>query len=150
MIETLKERVNGDEALVRRGRYLTTTFLLEVGQTAWLISIFEGRVASVTHRDPAKAAILEGLRSIDIPCDGPLLQSTLNEASIQIVTDVSALMPGLTREAREAADILKRVNLDSMVIMPVIMGDRTTGVGVLGRDDDRPRVEIHLVVAVRR
>ena len=49
MIEALKTRVNGDEALVRRGRYLTTTFLLEVGQTAWLISIFEGRVASVTR-----------------------------------------------------------------------------------------------------
>jgi hypothetical protein len=47
MIETLRERVNGDAALVRRGRYLTTTFLLEVGQTAWLISIFEGRIVSV-------------------------------------------------------------------------------------------------------
>ena len=48
MIETLKARVNQDEALVRRGRFLTTTFLIEVGQTAWLISIFEGRVVSVT------------------------------------------------------------------------------------------------------
>jgi hypothetical protein len=49
MIEALKARVNADEALVRRGRFLSTTFLLEVGQTAWLISIFEGRVASVTR-----------------------------------------------------------------------------------------------------
>ena len=48
MIEALKQRVNADEALVRRGRYLTTTFLLEVGQTAWLIAIFEGRIVSVT------------------------------------------------------------------------------------------------------
>ena len=48
MIEMLRQRVNGDEGLVRRGRYLTTTFLLEVGQTAWLISIFEGRIVSVT------------------------------------------------------------------------------------------------------
>src|SRR5258708_26230995 len=48
MIETLRERVNGDEALVRRGRYLTTTFLLEVGQATWLIAIFEGRIVSVT------------------------------------------------------------------------------------------------------
>ena len=47
MIEALKARVNDNEALVRRGRYLTTTFLLEVGQTAWLISIFEGKVVSV-------------------------------------------------------------------------------------------------------
>jgi hypothetical protein len=49
MIETLKDKVNGDAGLVRRGRYLTTTFLLEVGSTAWLISIFEGRIASVTR-----------------------------------------------------------------------------------------------------
>ncbi|MEH2560741.1 hypothetical protein [Bradyrhizobium sp. AZCC 2289] len=49
MIEVLQQRVNGDEGLVRRGRYLTTTFLLEVGPTAWLISIFEGRVVSVTR-----------------------------------------------------------------------------------------------------
>jgi hypothetical protein len=48
MIETLQQRVNGDEGLVRRGRYLTTTFLLEVGETSWLISIFEGRIVSVT------------------------------------------------------------------------------------------------------
>src|SRR3954468_18843193 len=48
MIEALKERVNGDAGLVRRGRYLTTSFLLEVGQTSWLISIFEGKIVSVT------------------------------------------------------------------------------------------------------
>jgi hypothetical protein len=48
MIEALRERVNGDEALVRRGRFLSTTFLLEVGSTPWLISIVEGRIVSVT------------------------------------------------------------------------------------------------------
>ena len=49
MVEALQERVNRDEGLLRRGRYLSTTFLLEVGPTAWLISIFEGRVVSVTR-----------------------------------------------------------------------------------------------------
>jgi len=48
MIETLKDRVNGDAGLVRRGRYLTTTFLLEVGAAAWLISIYEGRIVAIT------------------------------------------------------------------------------------------------------
>jgi hypothetical protein len=48
VIEALQQRVNMDTALVRRGRYLTTTFLLEIGQAAWLIAIFEGRVVSVT------------------------------------------------------------------------------------------------------
>ena len=47
MIETLQQRVNEDQNLVRRGRYLTTSLLLEVGATSWLVSIFEGRVVSV-------------------------------------------------------------------------------------------------------
>jgi hypothetical protein len=47
MIETLQARVNGDAGLVRRGRYLTTSFLLEVGQKSFLISIYEGRIVSV-------------------------------------------------------------------------------------------------------
>lgn len=49
MIETLKDRVNSDAGLVRRSRYLTTTFLLEVGPTAWLIQVFEGRIVAVTR-----------------------------------------------------------------------------------------------------
>jgi hypothetical protein len=48
MIEALKQRVNDDENLVRRGKFLTTTFLLEVGATPWLISITEGKITSVT------------------------------------------------------------------------------------------------------
>ena len=49
MIETLQARVNGDAGLVRRGRYLTTSFLLEVGQKSFLIAIYEGRIVSVTQ-----------------------------------------------------------------------------------------------------
>ena len=49
MIEALQGRVNADAGLVRRGRYLTTSFLLEVGPTAFLISIYEGRIVSVTQ-----------------------------------------------------------------------------------------------------
>ncbi len=49
MLEALRERVNEDAGLVRRGRYLTTTFLLQSGDTSWLVSIFEGKVVSVTR-----------------------------------------------------------------------------------------------------
>src|SRR5215471_4039326 len=49
MLEALKERVNRDAGLVRRGRYLTTTFLLQSGDISWLVSIFEGKVVSVTR-----------------------------------------------------------------------------------------------------
>ena len=49
MLEALKERVNEDAGLVRRGRYLTTTFLLQSGDTSWLVAIFEGKIVSVTR-----------------------------------------------------------------------------------------------------
>ena len=47
MIETLPGRVNGDAALVRRGRFVQTTFLLEVGEKAWLVTVDRGRIAEV-------------------------------------------------------------------------------------------------------
>ena len=49
MIERLKDKVNADAALMRRGRFLTTTFLIEVGAAQWLVSIAEGRIASITQ-----------------------------------------------------------------------------------------------------
>jgi hypothetical protein len=49
MLEHLKEKVNGDAALTRRGRFLTTTFLIEIGPAQWLVSIVEGKIASVTQ-----------------------------------------------------------------------------------------------------
>jgi hypothetical protein len=44
-LERLAELVNRDEALVRRGRYLSTTFLVQTGETSWLITVIEGRIA---------------------------------------------------------------------------------------------------------
>jgi len=49
MLEQLKERVNADTGLVRRGRYLTTTFLLQSGDISWLVSIHEGRITQVAR-----------------------------------------------------------------------------------------------------
>ena len=49
MIETLQHLVNADAGLVRRGRFLTTNFLLEVGPSAFLISIHEGRIVQVAQ-----------------------------------------------------------------------------------------------------
>jgi hypothetical protein len=49
MISQLASKVNSDEVLVRRGRFLSTTFLLDVGTTSWLIGISEGKVVSVAR-----------------------------------------------------------------------------------------------------
>ena len=62
MIEALQQLVNEDTALVRRGRYLTTTFLLQIGQAAWLIAINEGRVVSVTKDSFVMASSAFALR----------------------------------------------------------------------------------------
>jgi hypothetical protein len=52
MIERLFDLVNADAALVRRGRFLTTDFLVEVGDEPFHVSVQDGRIASVT-RGPA-------------------------------------------------------------------------------------------------
>ncbi len=48
MIEALQQRVNADPGLIRRGRYLTTTFLLEVKDVLADIDL-EGCIVSVTR-----------------------------------------------------------------------------------------------------
>jgi hypothetical protein len=47
IVERLAELVNGDGALVRRGRFLTARFLLEVGDTPYLVAVAEGRIVAV-------------------------------------------------------------------------------------------------------
>jgi hypothetical protein len=46
-IEGLPDLVNGNPALVRRGRFLTTTFLIGVGDAEYLVKVLEGRIAGV-------------------------------------------------------------------------------------------------------
>jgi hypothetical protein len=46
-ILSLPDLVNADAALVRRGRYLTVTFLVEAGDTEYLVRVTEGRIVAV-------------------------------------------------------------------------------------------------------
>jgi pimeloyl-ACP methyl ester carboxylesterase len=48
VIERIPDLVNADENLVRRGRFLSTTFLMEIGDKGYLVKIIEGRVVSIT------------------------------------------------------------------------------------------------------
>jgi hypothetical protein len=47
VLDHLADLVNDDAGLVRRGRYLSTTFLVETGTTAWLVTVHEGRVTKL-------------------------------------------------------------------------------------------------------
>jgi pimeloyl-ACP methyl ester carboxylesterase len=48
MIERIRDLVNADEELMRRGRHISTTFLMEIGRQGYLIKIVEGRITSIT------------------------------------------------------------------------------------------------------
>ncbi|RJG02599.1 hypothetical protein [Noviherbaspirillum sedimenti] len=48
-MENLAQLVNADERLVWKGRFIDTSFMVEVGETAYLIKVTEGRIASVTR-----------------------------------------------------------------------------------------------------
>lgn len=50
MIEHLAASVNGDPALVRRGRWVTLDFVLGIGDEDWVVSIERGRVTGVERR----------------------------------------------------------------------------------------------------
>ena len=47
MIELLAERVNGDPAIVRWGREMHETFMLEVGETQYLVTVRAGLIERV-------------------------------------------------------------------------------------------------------
>lgn len=49
MIERIAALVNADTNLVRRGRFVNTTFLVEVGEDAYLVRITEGRIVATTR-----------------------------------------------------------------------------------------------------
>jgi hypothetical protein len=45
--ERLPELVNGDDVLVRRGRFLTTTCLVAIGATPFYVTVEKGRIAAL-------------------------------------------------------------------------------------------------------
>ena len=47
MIERLPELVNGNAAIVRWGRHMDAAFMLEVGDTQYLVTVRDGRVERV-------------------------------------------------------------------------------------------------------
>jgi hypothetical protein len=62
MLDRLPDLVNGNAALVRRGRFLSTTFLVEVGTQSWLVHVREGRIVKVEKGPFAMASWTFALR----------------------------------------------------------------------------------------
>jgi hypothetical protein len=49
VIDRLPELVNRDAAIVRWGRHLNDTFMVEVGETQYLLTVREGRIEKLEH-----------------------------------------------------------------------------------------------------
>lgn len=49
LIERLPELVNGDAALVRRGRLVSLTMLVGVGEQDYYVAVEAGRIAALAH-----------------------------------------------------------------------------------------------------
>ena len=47
MLENLAARVNGDANLVRRGKHVTTTFLIAIDSADHLVGVSEGRITGI-------------------------------------------------------------------------------------------------------
>ena len=47
MLERVAELVNGDPAIVRWGRHMNESFMVEVGDVQYLVTVREGKVESV-------------------------------------------------------------------------------------------------------
>lgn len=50
MIEKIAQKVNGDAALLRRGRFVSLDFLVGVGDTDYVVAVREGRIEAVEER----------------------------------------------------------------------------------------------------
>jgi len=48
MIDSIPKHVNADDSLVRRGRFVDTTFMIAIDETYYLLRVQEGRVTKVT------------------------------------------------------------------------------------------------------
>ena len=55
MIDRIRDRVNANAGLVRRGQYVSLPFLLGIGEEDYVVTIEKGRVSSVGPRRLATA-----------------------------------------------------------------------------------------------
>ena len=63
MFDDLAERVNGNTALVKRGRYVDCSMLIEAGEERHLVRIREGAVAEVATAGPLMSNFTFALRA---------------------------------------------------------------------------------------
>jgi len=98
------------------------------------------RVSAVSHADPALARRLAALRDHPVPTAGPLMsQTAYTTGATQLVRDVATELPSWATVDPDATEIEASVHPRSALATPLLVGQRTLGVMVLGRGHVRPR-----------
>jgi len=116
MIERIADLVNADADLVRRGRHLSTTFLIETGEQCFLIKIIEGRIVAVSPTVPGRVikVLVEDNQHVDagqliVELDPAPAQARLDEAKAS-----QALAETTLNALREVAEMTK-VTIESSI-----------------------------------
>lgn len=102
----------------------------------------DGRLqaVAVTHRDPARAAMLGRLRDVPIPVTGPLLaQIAYTSGQTQLVKDIRTELARWAQTEPVAARVLRQVRPASAIAVPLTAAGQRAGVMVLGRGTGRAR-----------
>lgn len=117
-LEQLADRVNADEGLVRRGRFLTTAFLIEVGTTQWLANVVEGRVTRVRQGPFVMPSWTFSLRapepdwalfwSADPPPGSHDLMALIKRRALKVEGDIKVFMANL----RYFKDVLAKLRAE--------------------------------------
>jgi PAS domain S-box-containing protein len=96
--------------------------------------------SALAHADPARASRLAALREHPVPTAGPLMsQAAYTTGITQLARDVRAELPSWAAAAPEMSEIVASVDPHSALATPLLAGQRTLGVMVMGRGHDRPR-----------
>ena len=96
--------------------------------------------SALTHADPALARKLAALREHPVPTVGPLIsQRAYTTGTTQLVRDVAAELPSWAAVAPDMTKIVASVHPHSALAAPLLAGQRTLGVMVMGRGGGRPR-----------
>jgi PAS domain S-box-containing protein len=97
------------------------------------------RAASLAHHDPALAAVLAEFRQYKIPPAGPMsIQIAYSTGASQLLPEAGAQVPQWHGLAPGLAEVLARLQADSVLSVPLLVDERPAGVLALARDAGRP------------
>lgn len=98
------------------------------------------RAGALTHADPALATKLAAMREHPVPTAGPLIsQRAYTTGTTQLARDLAAELPSWAAVAPDMIEIVASVHPHSALAAPLLAGQRTLGVMVMGRGGGRPR-----------